>query len=255
MIAAVGWILGALIASVAIWLFALFVSGTIKTDQTVSRIVFGLITSLLAVLLVAMLSRRQKSGPSLGFYSFAKKLLIGMAWYAIPAVSGLFLASILGVVEVSVDGSFMDAVSAVLLVAILVFLSEALPEEIIFRGYILKKLSIFNNRWLVIILQAAIFTIFAFMIGAIGGILDASFIFTFGIVLGVLRSATGSLAAPIGFHLACMTVQQSFSSQWSPFVVSNESILQTFILGMIPISVALAYYATRISRVNSDSRL
>lgn len=252
-VGAIGWISLALVASVGIWQLALFVSSAISGDQTVNRMGFGLIVSLLAILLITVLYRRDKGGSRLDILSHSKKFLIGMGWYVVPAALGLIAATLFGVVEISVNDAFVGALGAIFLVAMLVFLSEALPEEIIFRGYIFKKLKILNSRWAVIFLQAIIFTVFAFMIGALDSWLDASFILTFGISLGVLRAAVGSVTAPIGFHLACMTAQQSFSSQWSPFTVSDSMMLQTFIFGMIPISITIAFYATKISTVNKDS--
>lgn len=243
---AIKWILLALLASVVIWQFALFAASTFNTSQAVSRIGFGLIVSLLAILLIAVLRRYSKSKFILDFFGHSTKFLVGVGWYVVPAVVGLIVASLFGVVEISVNTSFIDAIGAVALIAVLVFLSEALPEEIIFRGYIFGKLATLSGRWTAVFLQAAIFLVFAFMIGALDSWLDASFIFTFGICLGVLRAAVKSVATPIGFHLACMTMQQSFSSQWSPFTVADPAILQTFIFGMIPISITIAYYATRI---------
>lgn len=245
-VTAIKWISLASVASVAIWQFALFVSNMLNTSQAVARIGFGLIVSLLAILLVTVLCRYGKSKSSLSFFSQAKEFLVGLGWYVVPSVLALAIASLFGVVEISVDTSLIDSVGAIALIAVLVFLSEALPEEIIFRGYIFSKLAVLSGRWMVIFFQAAIFLIFAFMIGALDSWLDASFIFTFGICLGILRAAFGSVAAPIGFHLACMTMQQSFSSQWSPFTVADQTILQTFIFGMIPLSIVSAFFVTKM---------
>lgn len=246
------WTLLALLASVAIWQLALLISDTLDSNQVISRLTFGLIVSFLAILLVAVLFRydKKKPGHKLGFIGHSKRFLAGVGWYVVPAILGLIIASFFGVVEVSINASPIEATSAILLVAVLVLLSEALPEEIIFRGYVFSKLTVLSGRWTVIFLQAAVFTGFAFMIGALNGLLDASFIFTFGLVLGILRMVTGSVAAPIGFHLACMITQQSFSSQWSPFAATDSSILQTFIFGMIPISITIAYFSTKVAKAN-----
>lgn len=256
-VATIKWILLALLASVVIWHFALYVSSTLDANLTVSRITFGVIVSLLAILLVTVLNRHDKSKPkaktSVGILSHLKILLAGAGWYVVPAMVGLGIASLFGVVEISTDISFTDAVGVILLVAVLVFISEALPEEIIFRGYIFGKLAKLGGRWVTIFLQAALFLLFAFMIGALDSSLDASFIFVYGLSLGILRWVFGSVAAPIGFHLACMTIQQSFSTQWSPFNVSDSMILQTFVFGMLPMSVVIAYYVTKMSAKSKKS--
>lgn len=104
----VGWISLALLASVAIWQFALSVSSTLDTSQAVSRMGFGLIVSLLTILLITVLCRYSKSKPDLKFFSHSKKFLVGAGWYIVPAVVGLVIASLFGVVEISINTSFGD---------------------------------------------------------------------------------------------------------------------------------------------------
>ena len=50
----------------------------------------------------------------------------------------------------------------------------------------------------------------------------------------------------IGFHLACMTFQQSFTERWEIFAVSNEAMLQMYIFGMIPLSIVSAFFVIKM---------
>lgn len=129
----VGWISLALLASVAIWQFALSVSSTLDTSQAVSRMGFGLIVSLLTILLITVLCRYSKSKPDLKFFSHSKKFLVGAGWYIVPAVVGLVIASLFGVVEISINTSFGDAVSAIALVAVLVFCRKPCQRKLYFE--------------------------------------------------------------------------------------------------------------------------
>lgn len=43
-----------------------------------------------------------------------------------------------------------------------------------------------------------------------------------------------------------MTFQQSFTGKWEIFDVSNEAVLQMYILGMIPLSIVSAFFVTKM---------
>lgn len=234
--------------SVIAWLLSVFIAETQDVGSVSRHLLFGLAGFTFSVLLVASFYRLEGKRIKLDF-DFIKHLKLfgaGVLCFAIPAVLALLAVIALGAVEVSVVPSLPEAGATVLLVMVLVALSEAIPEEIIFRGYVFAKLAESKKKWLTILLQAVIFTAFAFAIGALSDSLDASFIFTYGIVLGLLRASTGGVAAPIGFHLACMTFQQSFGEQWGVFEVSNGSMLQTYLFGMIPLSIVSAFLVTKM---------
>ena len=130
----------------------------------------------------------------------------------------------------------------------LVLLAEALPEELVFRGLIQGRLLRMTGSWAAILVQAALFMLFALVIGAVEGLMDASFIATFGVVLGILRVVTGSLWAPIGFHLLFMTAQQAFGAGWGILESSDPQLLQTLILAIVPFSVVIAVCFSRVGR-------
>src|SRR3546814_12838769 len=95
--------------------------------------------------------------------------------------------------------------------------------------------------WPAIILQALLFTLFAWAIGAAPTWLDASFIFFFGFVLGILRGAK-AVPAAIGFHLAFMSTQQFLGPAWGLFeemgrASCRESGWQYVSTPVVPISL------------------
>lgn len=240
--------------SVLIWLLALNVS---EPEETIAgHLRFGLVVSVLAIVLVAVMYWIE--GRRLEFQIDIKKPLkdfaVGVLWFIVPAALALLVSIGFGLIEIVAIQNPIDIGLTLLLVAGLVMLAEAIPEEIIFRGYIFSKLSKSGRRWMAIFLQAVVFTVFAFLIGALSDPLDASFIFTFGVVLGILRTEYGSVSAPVGFHLACMTLQQSFGSQWGIFEVSSPELLQTYIYGMIPMSVVAGFLITRMLSVENTNQ-
>lgn len=236
------------LASLPIWLGAVVTSNMIE-GTLASRIAFGSITTILTLAILYGVLHFYDKKP-LSFIFGSKNLrafFVGAGFFIVPTLITLVAAMLLGFIEITPQASFTNITGNLIALAALVFISEALPEELIFRGYVFKKLSSFTRAWATIAIQAALFLLFAFLIGAISDPVDASFLFTFAIVLGILRAATGSVWAAIGFHLACMLFQQGFGTTWSLFTVSDPSMLQTFILGMIPFSVTIGVLYSRIN--------
>lgn len=233
--------------SIPIWLGAVAASNMMNSNL-LSHITFGSITTFFTLALLYCVLRFLDKKPFNFIFGVnnLRAFFVGAGLFIIPAVVALAAFSVFGFIEIAPQASLVSIASTLLLVAGLVFISEALPEELIFRGYLFKKLSSFTKTWLTIALQAGLFLLFAFFIGAADDLLDASFLLTFAITLGIVRAGTGSVWAAIGFHLACMTFQQGFGSAWSLFTVSNPSTLQTLILAIIPFSVAIAIFAGKI---------
>jgi uncharacterized protein len=176
-----------------------------------------------------------------------RPFLAGMAAWLIPAGIGFALCAAIGWAEVSTDASFGAIVLNVLSLLVLVFVFEAFPEELIFRGYIFHVLA---SRWAlrtVVVGQALLFTLWGMLNG--GGIsVDRVALFIiFGLILGAIRAITGSVWATIGYHLAFQTVAQLFGSVGGQFVVSQALGLVAF--GILPAMLALPvlriFYKTR----------
>nr|WP_255437462.1 CPBP family intramembrane glutamic endopeptidase [Thalassobacillus sp. CUG 92003] len=140
----------------------------------------------------------------------------------------------LGWVEIDVQADLNYLLLSILILFITVFLIEALPEELIFRGYIYRYLNVLFPHWGTIILQAILFSLFAYFIGAMYSAEQLQFIPGFAIILGVFRAISGSVWAAIGFHVAIMTATQILGASHGHFDVSGIFILRFFAFILLP---------------------
>lgn len=112
-----------------------------------------------------------------------------------------------------------------------------LPEELVFRGYIQGNLRVLLRPWQAVGAQAALFALFGFVLG-VAPTVDRLIVFlTFALVLGVFRTATGDIAAGIGYHLAAQTTAQLFLGEGAVFDVTGSTVLQVFALGGVPFTL------------------
>ncbi|MGW3896245.1 CPBP family intramembrane glutamic endopeptidase [Micromonospora profundi] len=228
--------------AVLVWLFlhhdALLGRDYSRTTHVVRAV---LTTALVVPLVVAarrLLDRRPWAG--LGLPSLRagwRRLLLGMACWLVPAAVGLALCLGLGWVEISLRTSLGDAVRVAALLVVLVFLYEALPEELVFRGYLQHSLATRLPAWQAAVGQAALFTAFGFLVGAARSPDRLLLFFVFALLLGGFRAATGDIWAGIGFHVAFQTVAQLFGDVGGVFDVRGADVLGGVAMGAIPFAV------------------
>lgn len=214
------------------------------------HVVFALVVAGGAALALACLRRlsggrsaSRSSGPAALMQSAA-----GFAAYTIAALVALGVAALIGVVSLSFPQGAPDAFENVAILLILVLLSEALPEELLFRGWLIARLRGLGGPWFAILVQAALFTVFAAAVGAVASANDAGFIAAFGVVLGMLRTVSGTVWVPVGFHLAFMTAQQSSAPKWGLMASDEPQLVQVFLLTMIPFTMVIAGLFDRVKR-------
>ena len=151
-----------------------------------------------------------------------RPLTLGLA----AALAGWAIASAVlvgtGLASVSLPVGIGGTLWQGVLLAMLVLLFEALPEELLFRGLLWSTLRERLPVWATIVTQALLFTLFGWAIGAAPS-LDRLLVFVlFGLALGVLRWATDSVWGTIGFHLGAQFVAQAFSGeQWTAFTLDD----------------------------------
>jgi membrane protease YdiL (CAAX protease family) len=169
----------------------------------------ALVTVALAVPVVVLARRFLDRRPWRGLgLTGPRWALAGAACWLATAALGTALTLGLGWATV-VPGTWqVPTLLLALYLPALVFLFEALPEELVFRGYLYRNLADRFPRWLAVLGQAVLFTAFGVLVGAAGSVDRVVLFFTFSLTLGALRAVTGSLWAPIGFHLAFQTVAQ-----------------------------------------------
>lgn len=168
-----------------------------------------------------------------------RQFLLGVLIWCGAAGLGLLLALASGI-EISIGGpTNRELMLLAIGLPFLVFLYEALPEELIFRGYFFTNLAARYPRWLAVIGQAALFVLWGAAIGAAGSIDRLIVFFTFSVVLGVLRALTGAIWMGVGFHVAFQWVAQWLVVATADGVVraSDLETLQFIVFWLCPIVV------------------
>lgn len=233
------------LGTVCIWWIVSGVNSWINPGEgydQLAHIVSALISSLISVPMIIIarkyLDQRPWSGLQLSSFKKGwKPFIIGGLAYLIPAVSSMLIFVLFGWTEISLEGTYGEFFQQLVLLVGLVFLFEALPEELIFRGYMYRNLNTVFNRSKAILYQSILFTLFGIAIGA-GLSIDRILIFFFmSIVIGTIRVNTGDVWSAVGFHLVFQTIQQIFGSH--VLTTSNPVVTEMIIFGVIPFSFAL----------------
>ncbi|SER55661.1 hypothetical protein SAMN04487944_10637 [Gracilibacillus ureilyticus] len=216
-----------------IWLVT-SMSSNLYSNENYARtthFLMGLFISFLIILLLLFVCK--KGNTSWSNIGFAKSLKVnfiavtlGIAIWLIPALIGTLLLQTIGLVDIGLQSGWGEIIGNLLFLFLAVFLIEALPEELIFRGYIFSQLQKLFPDNVVILLQVMLFTLFAYLIGSIYSLEQLMFIPGFAFILGYFRAISKNIWVPIGFHLAIMTGTQLLGPLHNHFVISNFFTLQ-----------------------------
>ncbi|WP_121180989.1 CPBP family intramembrane glutamic endopeptidase [Nocardiopsis sp. Huas11] len=178
-----------------------------------------------------------------------RPFLVGAASWALPGFAGIAWCVAMGWSAFGLSVSGAEAVAGLLLLAVLVLLFEAVPEELIFRGYLFRNLNAAMGAWLVVVVQAVLFALW----GSAIWVLDSGWevlaerlplFLVMGLVLGCLRVLTGSVWACVGFHLVFQTVAQAllngrYLEVQGADILTVVAFLLPFVLG-VPTAMLLA---------------
>jgi len=172
-----------------------------------------------------------------------RPFLIGAVAFLVPSALGFAVVLGLGWAGIAPGASLGEILLFVPMLAVLVFLYEALPEELAFRGYIQTNLESRLGYWGAIGAQAMLFALWGAALWAVaaGGIAWDRFamFFFMGLVLGMVRAITGSVWAAIGLHVAFQTVAQLLlNTGRGHFEIAGAEMLQLVALGIVPFSLA-----------------
>jgi membrane protease YdiL (CAAX protease family) len=208
------------LAVVVIWLFVVEGLGPFfgpAYSDRVGHAVRAVAVSALVVPLIVVarryLDRRPWAGLRLPSLRVGwRPALFGAAFWLVAAGVGLSVTLAFGWARVTADAPSAEILLLALYLPLLVFLYEALPEELIFRGYFYRNLAARYAPWIAVLTQAVLFTLFGATIGAAGSVDRVILFFTFSVVLGILRVVTGNLWTSIGFHLMFQWVTQLYSA-------------------------------------------
>lgn len=231
------------IVAIITWNFTNYMSDLISGEEysRINHFFIALITTISTVSFIEIARRfDQNSWRQFGQASLRKNtvsFLLGFFLWVIPASIGLFICLMFEWVEITLQTDFYVLLVSILILFITVFLMEALPEELIFRGYIYSYLNGLFPHWITVILQALLFSLFAYFIGAMYSVEQIQFLPGFAIILGYFRAVSGNVWTPIGFHVAIMTATQILSPIHSYFDVSGLSTLRFFAFILLPSTI------------------
>ncbi|MCH1625385.1 CPBP family intramembrane glutamic endopeptidase [Ferdinandcohnia quinoae] len=222
-----------------IWFFIGRLSETLGEEYSrINHFFIAMLTSILIVILIDFARRVDqvsfKQLISTTIRSNIFSFLIGFILWTIPAMLGITICILVGWVDITLKTDSTQLLLSIIILFITVFLIEALPEELIFRGYIYRYLNVIFPHWSSLILQVLLFSLFSYIIGAIYSIGQILFIPGFALILGYLRAVSGNVWTSIGFHVAIMTVTQILSPLHNHFDVSGMIILQFFAFILFP---------------------
>lgn len=168
-----------------------------------------------------------------------RPFLLGVLCWAAPAGLAGSVVVALGWAQVSVTRPVGEVLLGLAALTVLVFLYEALPEELIFRGYFYANLS---ERWSptgTVLMQAVLFTLWAASFGAAASVDRVVLLFTFACALGVVRTITGSLWSTIGFHWAFQVTAQFLSPSWDAVTLDDPDLAFGVAISLVPFAVTL----------------
>jgi membrane protease YdiL (CAAX protease family) len=234
--------------AILLWRLAMAASAIAPLPSTHgARLAFGLIVTsgVVAFTIAALRFRREAPWMRLNRAALFHAG-IGFAGYAGVAFLAIFALVLIGLADLEVTASQNAALSFAYLLA-LVFLSEALPEELLFRGWVMQMFGGRRSPWTAVLGQAALFTLFAWAVGAVASLDDASFIVCFGLVLGIIRAATGTIWTSVGVHVGFIAAQQSALPQWAIWTSSPHEVVQTVGLAIVPFSIIVAVLFDRVN--------
>jgi membrane protease YdiL (CAAX protease family) len=213
------------------------------------RILIGVVLSALTLAVLALLIRFADGGqmratswlPGPG--AAWRLAAVGAALWLVPAAATFGVLALFGG-HWSVTATVPELALTVALLALAVLLTEAIPEELVFRGYVTSVLGTVARGWWVIGIQAVLFTVVAGLLRQNWNPLDLSLFVSMGVGLGYLRMVTGSVWMPVGFHAAFQTGAQ--------LVLSHDDVefaggagAAMLALGVVPFAVAAIIVSSR----------
>ena len=228
------------VLGIVIWNFMNYIRDFI-TGEEYSRIDHLIIAIMATILTVALLDVARRiddiSWKALGQTSKQTRtfsFFLGFFLWMIPASIGLIICLMFGWIEITLNTNVSILLLSLLILFITVFLMEAFPEELIFRGYIYRYLNVLFPHWLTVILQTFLFSLFAYFVGAMYSVEQVQFLPGFAFILGYFRAVSGNVWTSIGFHVAIMTAFQILSPTHNHFDVSGLMTLKFFAFILFP---------------------
>lgn len=187
-----------------------------------------------------------------GWWIGWKQFVSGAVCWAVPALLTLSVLVGAGRVELTVRAPVAEIAGALLGLTVLVLLYEAIPEELVFRGYFFAVLaSRFAPVWAALG-QAALFTAWGALIGDQVSVDRIVLFVLFATLLGALRVVTGSLWSCMGFHTAFQVTVQFFGGAWTQMELHDPELTVAavaFVAVPFALTAVLLWWQRRSRRV------
>jgi membrane protease YdiL (CAAX protease family) len=235
----------ALVLACAIWLAVGAIADAVfGAEYSLPSHAFRAVTTCVVVLVaLALLFRWERTrARDYGIVrtGMLRGLTLGAVGYLVPFLLAAVVILSLGLARVEVSPDPAAVIGEGLLLLALVLLYEAIPEELIFRGYVFRVLAERVPVWFTILGQALLFCAFGTVIGAAGTIDRVLLFFVFSISLGWLRHVTGTVFATIGFHAVFQLLAQwSLGDQWGAVIVDDPREWFALVaIGLAPFAIA-----------------
>ena len=243
-----------------IWLLVKLLAFSIfGEDYSHSSHTFRAITTCFLVLVsLPLLLRWEHTRPAdygVGMNAgIVRGVTVGALSYLVPCLAAAAIVLILGLSHVEVTGNALVVAGEGITILALVILYEAIPEELIFRGYLFRVLSERLPGWATIFAQALLFCAFGAAIGAAANIDRLLLFFFFALSLGYLRQVTGTVFATIGFHAIFQTFAQwMLGEQWPALSLTDPHEWFALIaLGLAPFLLAPVVAVIIVRFVRAD---
>jgi CAAX protease family protein len=198
---------------------------------------------------------------------------LGLIWRpagAAQAVSGFLLGGLaIGVViavtfatggarldGVNPSGTSVAGAAGLVLGALVLTLGFGFGEEVLFRGYFLQNLGGSLPAWAALLLTSVLFGLLHIL--QVHALLPLSEIALGGLLLGLLRLATGTLWAAVGFHAAWDLLQMLFGTTLLPTHAGFNAFEQTpagYVVPLVVAAILIVVLARRRPAVDWRARL
>lgn len=212
------------------------------TNHAVRAVLMTVLVVAAVILVCRFVVRRPVTSLGLPPERALGQLGLGVLLWLGPALVTTLVLLATGLISLTPRMSVGDIALRMLGLIVLVALFEAIPEELVFRGFLYASLADVWPRWAAVIGQAVLFTGAGVISGTAGTPERVLLFAVFSLVLGCLRALTGTVWVTMGFHLAFQTVAQGVIGQAElrPFTVLGEDwlaglafVLVPFVLGVV----------------------
>lgn len=235
--------------TVVIWGTIFVIASSLAEQALAARALYAVIACGGAVLLIVWARRRLDRRPWEGVAfpvrpPSGRALVAGLVAFVAPAAVGCSVGLATGAVSLTIEAATGEVLAVLATVIVSVLVYEAVPEELIFRGYIFRNLTTAMAPVAAVAVQAALFTVCGTALWVAGEGWQVfgervGLFFGMGVVLGMIRIVSRDVWSCIGFHWAFQVIAQlpatgavTIDGAWVAFVMVPPFVAGTAIVSL-----------------------